>query len=242
NIILKSGELAPFNTTDNPMPLKVKLLACLIFLALWIAASPCAAQAVYVADHFRITLRARPAQNARIVAMLDTGAKLEVLEEREHWLRVRTGQDQTGWILKRFSMERLPHEQVVQRLRERIDRLEEETSQASRTIETLQKTKSRLTAELKDTNQTLQRVREKYAKLQSEVPDLPKIKQALQTTRNELQTSRERVQKLEQENQSLRSRNTQLWFLAGAGTVFVSCFIGFILGRIRRKKPRSVYF
>lgn len=224
------------------MPLKIKLLICLSFLVAWIAASPCAAQDVYVADHFRITLREKPAENARIIAMLETGTKLEVHEERKYWLRVTTDQNQTGWILKRFSMERPPHEQVVQRLRERIDSLANKTSQASRTIQTLKKTKSRLSADLRSTNQTLQRIREKYAKLKSEVPDLPKVKNDLQTTRNELQASRGRIQKLEQENESLRSRRTQLWFLAGAGTVFASCLIGFILGRIRRKKPRSVYF
>jgi SH3 domain protein len=224
------------------MRLKTTLLVCLLVLALGVAASPSPAQTVYVADQFRITLRKNPAQNARILAMLSSGTKLEVLEENKHWLRVRTPQDRTGWILKRFSMERIPREQVVRRLRERVASLEEQKNRTRQTIERLQVTNSRLAEELKSTNQSLNQVREKYGQLQSEVPDLPQIKKALRTTRKELQASRTRIQELEKVNKSLRSRANQLWFLAGAGTVFVSCFIGFILGRIRRKKPRSVYF
>jgi len=225
------------------MRFPLTLAVCILILAsCLLGATSSAARTVYVADQFRITVRQSPSQSARITAMLSTGDRLEVLETRKNWLQVRTEKGQTGWILRRFAMERLPRAQVVKRLRNRIETLEQSGSKAKETMAQLQEAKTRLSDKLKATNQTLQQVREKYEKLRSEVPDLPKIKEQLQKTRNQLQDSQAQIKALEEENASLRSRRTQLWFLSGAGVVFISLFLGFILGRRGRKKTRSVYF
>jgi SH3 domain protein len=199
------------------------------------------AQSVYVSDQFQITLRENPAQNASINAMLPSGAKLEVLETTEHWLRVRTSDGRTGWILKRFAMDRLPRAQIIERLQERIADLEQSNSGARETIEKLREARNRLDAKLKSTNQTLSRIRREYQELREDAPRLPEIKNELQETRNRLQNSLARTEELKEKNEALRSRHSQLWFLVGAGVVFVSCLIGFILGRLRRKKSRSVF-
>lgn len=224
------------------MPYKTFLAFGFVLLFLVTTAWPCFAQTVYVSDSFRITLRESPAQNAPINSMLSSGAKLEVLEETGNWLRVRTEEDQTGWILKRFSMDRLPKAQVVQRLRERIAQLEQAGSEARETIKQLKEDRNRLASELKSTNKTLTRLRQDHEELRQDVPDLPQIKEDLQKTRNRLQNSLAQIEELKERNESLRSRKSQLWFLIGAGVVFLSCFIGFLLGRIRRKKSRSLYF
>ncbi|MEF8824281.1 MAG: TIGR04211 family SH3 domain-containing protein [Desulfohalobiaceae bacterium] len=224
------------------MPYKTPLALCFVLLLLVTTALPCFAQTVYVSDNFRITLRNSPVQNAQINSMLSSGAKLEVLEETENWLRVRTEEDKTGWILKRFSMDRLPKAQVVERLRERIAELEQTGSKARKTVQELKEDNSRLASELESTNNTLSELRQDYQKLRNDVPNLPQIKEELEKTRNRLQNSLAQIEELKARNASLRSRKSQLWFLVGAGVVFISCFIGFLLGRIKRKKSRSVYF
>jgi len=224
------------------MPYKTPLALGFVLLLVVTTALPCFAQTVYVSDNFRITLRNSPKQNASINSMLSSGAKLEVLKETENWLRVRTEKDKTGWILKRFSMNRLPKAQVVERLRERLAELEQTRSKNRETIQELTEDKKRLASELESTNNTLTALRQDYQKLRNDVPDLPQIKEELEKTRNRLQNSLAQIEKLKARNVSLRSRESQLWFLVGAGVVFVSCFIGFLLGRIRRKKSRSVYF
>lgn len=223
------------------MPYKISLAIVFFLLLIGTTALPCFAQTVYVSDNFRITLREQPAQNASINSMLSSGAKLEVLEETESWLRVRTQDDQTGWILKRFAMDRLPRAQIVERLRERIAELEQTDSEARKTIEGLKEDKNRLASELESTNKTLSNLRQDYQELRKDVPNLPQIKEELEKTRNRLQSSLAQIEELKEKNASLRSRKSQLWFMVGAGVVFVSCFIGFLLGRIRRKKSRSVF-
>jgi SH3 domain protein len=224
------------------MPYKISLVLGFVLLLLVTTALPCFAQTVYVSDNFRITLRENPKQNASINSMLSSGAKLEVLKETENWLRVRTEEDQTGWILKRFAMDRLPKAQVVERLRERIAGLEQTSSKARETIQELKGDKNRLASELESTNKTLSRIRQDYQELRKDVPNLPQLKEDLQKTRNRLQNSLAQIEELKGKNATLRSRKSQLWFLVGAGVVFLSCFIGFLLGRIKRKKSRSVYF
>ena len=223
------------------MTSKSALITC-FFLALWIIAQPCAARTVHVTDELRITLRESPDQEESILTTLPTGTSLEVLQERENWLRVETEKGRKGWVLKRFTMERLPYKQINERLKAKIADLEDKHNQAKKTIQRLEKTKNRLANQLESTNQTLRQIRQEYSTLQEEVPNLPEIKKSLAQTRDRLQASQTQIKELRQNLESLRSQNTQFWFLAGAGVVFISCLIGFLLGRIRRRQSRSLYF
>ena len=169
------------------------LAICILFLASWLVlATPVAAKSVYVTDHFRITLRQSPSQTAQIKSMLSTGDRLEILETRENWLRVRTDEGQTGWILRRFSMERLPRALVVDRLRERVETLEKENTRAEQRIRELTQARNRLSEDLESTNQTLQQVQGEYEELRNEVPDLPRIKEQLEQRGKELKDSQPR--------------------------------------------------
>ncbi|MCF8029843.1 MAG: TIGR04211 family SH3 domain-containing protein [Desulfohalobiaceae bacterium] len=220
---------------------KSALVACLC-LAIWLVAQPCVARTVHVTDELRITLRESPGQKKRILKTLPTGTSLEVLQERENWLRVETEKGREGWVLKRYTMERLPYKQTNERLKAKIADLEDKHNQAKEKIQRLEKAKNRLASQLESTNQTLRQVRQDYRTLQEEAPKLPEIKNSLAQTRDRLQASQTQVKELRQKLDSLRSRNSQFWFLAGAGVVFISCLIGFLLGRIRRRKSRSLYF
>jgi len=223
------------------MSSKNALIACL-FLALWIIALPCAARTVHVTDELRITLRESPGQEERILTTLPTGTSLDVLQERKNWLRVETENGREGWVLKRYTMERPTYKQINEKLKAKIADLEDKHNQAKKKIQRLQKAKNRLATQLESTNQTLRQVRQDYRTLQEEAPKLPEIKNSLAQTQDRLQASQTQVKELRQKIDSLRSKRSQFWFLAGAGVVFISCLIGFLLGRIRRRQSRSLYF
>jgi SH3 domain protein len=78
------------------LPIVLALLCTLLPIV------PAAAQTRYVTDQLEITLRAGAGNGYRIVAMLPSGERLQVLEQNEEWTRVRTGEGRQGWVLSRY--------------------------------------------------------------------------------------------------------------------------------------------
>ncbi len=57
------------------------------------------AQTVYVIDEFEVTMRTGPSIENKIIAMLPTGTKLQVIEEEGDWVLVRSPTGREGWVL-----------------------------------------------------------------------------------------------------------------------------------------------
>ena len=216
------------------------LIASLIL----VLCAPCLAQAkqVYVSDEFKITLRSGPSVENKIFRMLPSGTKLQVIDETPAWYKVRTEDGKEGWILKRYTMERLPYEQRVEQLRRKIDRLEQERQESRETIAQLKQENSRLSKELSQTRSSLDEVQQNYDSLRSDAKRINTIKSNYETAQKELERTQSRLQNVLEENKQLKSQISLRWFLSGAGVVGISALIGFFLGRIQRKKSRSVYF
>ena len=60
------------------------------------------AQTVYVIDEFEVTMRTGPSIENKIIVMLPTGTKLQVIEEKGDWVLVRSPIGREGWVLKRY--------------------------------------------------------------------------------------------------------------------------------------------
>jgi SH3 domain protein len=223
------------------MSIRQPLLFLMLILLL---ALPVYAQAkrVYVSDEFKITLRSGPSIENKIFRMLPSGTRLEVIDETPAWYQVRTEDGKEGWILKRYSMDRLPYKQQARRLQSKIDRLEKEQERAEKTIADLKKENSQLSRELSQTRSSLEEVQQKYDSLRSDAKRINTIKSNYETAKKELERTRSRLQTVLEENKGLKSQISLRWFLSGAGVVGISAVIGFFLGRIQRKKSRSVYF
>lgn len=73
-----------------------------LFLVSFLLAS-CAPKPEPALDHATVTarnasLRMRNSSTSRTIQVLDTGDKVDVLERRDNWYRVRLGQDVEGWM------------------------------------------------------------------------------------------------------------------------------------------------
>ena len=56
------------------------------------------AESVYVSDNLRVGVRPEPDNGYAPVGVVTTGMKLDVLERKEGYLKVRTDTDLVGWI------------------------------------------------------------------------------------------------------------------------------------------------
>lgn len=103
---------------------------------------PAAAETMYVVDELVITLRQGMSNKHKILKTLKTGTALEVLEEVDSYLRVRTEDGTEGYVLRQYISSKLPC--IV-----RSNKLETENSKLKQHNKELQITKNALESQLK---------------------------------------------------------------------------------------------
>ena len=122
------------------------------------------AQTVYVTDEFEVTMRTGPNVENKIMAMLSTGTKLEVIEEKGDWVLVRSPIGREGWVLKRYASVELPKKIIIEQLQKKyadaLKNLEIETEKAL----TFEKENKRLHAALDTSQKKLKKVKKHLEK------------------------------------------------------------------------------
>lgn len=208
------------------------------------------AETQYVSDQRIITMRTGQGNEYKIIEMLKTGTPLEIIEESEQYLKVRTKSGSEGWVLKQYITRETPKPEIIAGLEKEIDRLNTKIEQYKKDKESLQdelKTaKSNHNKKIRDlqqnvsssrgnaeqTSKELKEITEKYDALLSSSKDvvyLMKERDSLKASIGELQTKTEQLQK---ENDKLTHSQMIWWFVAGGGVFFV----GWIIGKISRQK------
>ena len=226
------------------------LLFILVLLPPYVIAPPAAAETRYVGDQLVITLRQGKSNQHKILKTLKTGTPLELLEEGDPYLKVRTNDGVEGYVLRQYISADPPKTQ-------RIEELELLNSSLQKKIRALEEVRSNLEMQLQTTEGNYE---EKFASLTSKSADLEQnLEQALSNERimaekyetllsqaeNVVEIAAEHEQllqknnKLEAEVRALLKNNDKLadsrmikWFLAGGG-VFL---FGWVIGKISRKK------
>ena len=200
------------------MKSKAKILILAGFLCL-ITALPAAAEDIYVSGVTKITMRTNPGTEHKILAMLRSGTKLEIVEYRSDWSMVKTEDGKTGWVLTRFLTREVPKTLLVNELQDENTRLAAALEAAESRAEEL---KSRVDA--------LSGIEEKYNQLEQASADYLKLEstyEALVKT-SEAQKAQIRILEGQVDNEEL------YWALAGAG-VFI---LGLVIGLSSRRKKR----
>lgn len=186
------------------------------------------AETRYVTDSFKIPMRSGGSDTHRIVRMVASGTPLEVLEvSKDGYTKVRTADRAVGWVMTRELMdEAVPRERVLQ-LEGRVATLEEENQALRKENESVQA----IRADLTKSNEELTKIRNTAAKTLAIDEENNQLKQ-------EIARIQQNMAQLEQNSNELQGDNSRNWFLAGAGVVFGSLFLGLVLPLIpwRRKK------
>lgn len=194
----------------------------------------------YVSDTFEITLRSGPTLQHKILRMVPTGSKLELIENQGEWALVKWNEIE-GYVQTRFITTDLPKELVIKTLQRRTEQLEQKTSQATDQSGKLSAENKELKAALEKTSSELARIQQEYASLRSDAAGVFELKKNYEDTRAKLEAMSAEAEQLKAVNKELRSDATLRWFTAGAGIVVFSWLVGFILGRSGRKRKSMLY-
>ena len=195
----------------------------------------CGAKTLYVKDFITITARTGPATDYRIIGLLKTGDKVELVEKSGGWSLVRLGGDREGWVISRYLTEKVPSLLLVQKLKSKQKSDEELIGRLQEKYNELQEENKMVTAQLAGTRKNFNELKQGAAHYLSLKKDYENTKRMLE----ELQSSNK---KLALENKVLKEAKKIKWFLSGAGVVFGGWVIGFIMGRSTRKKKSGLIF
>lgn len=183
-------------------------IAAMTMFCLTFSAGPVLAQnqRFYVTDEVKLTVRSGPGMDRKILSIIGSGDVVEVFEESEEWSRVQLLNGKEGWVLTRYLTSQKPHRLVLEELQ---GKHESAVTQAA--------TLSEESQQLKAANETL---RNRVQSLETELEALKTDHEALRKTAD---ASREEIRKY------------MVFFVSGAGILFVGILLGLFTRKPRRK-------
>ena len=193
----------------------------------------------YVSDSIEVALRSGPSNADKIIRMLQTDDPLDVLQEEENWLLVRTRKGDQGWLPKRYVSQETPKSSQIQKLTKRNEQLETMSGGAAGQIDALQKEKVSLKETLANIEKEHQQLKEKHTVLESDAANVLTLKNKYTETEDKLKEVTADLERFSMENKELRTSANLKWFLSGAGVVFVTWLIGYLMGRSKSRQQGS---
>jgi SH3 domain protein len=211
------------------------------------------AETRYVSDRLIISVRDGQDQNAAVLGYLETGAPVDILEEKEDVLKIRTEDGTEGWVRAQYIVSEKPKVLIIENLKnelkalnQKIENTKNEKDSTSNTLSESKKIYQEKIEELKEEvsiNQkfaakaksdfielnkkysTLLKNSENTEKLIGEVERLKKLNAELNTE----------VKRIGKDRKNPLKSNTIQSFIAGAGVLL----FGFLLGGSARKKKKA---
>jgi SH3 domain protein len=231
------------------MNLKLIIFALMLFHFTLPAGIICA-ETQYVSDQLIITLREGQGKEYKIIEMLKAGTPLQIIEEGEQYLKVRTESGSEGWVLKQYVTRETPKREIIAGLEKKIDALNTMVEEYKKDKESLQnelktdksgydniindleRKVSASRAKAEQTSRDLKEITKKYNAFMKDSKDvvlLVEERDNIKASNSELLTKTEQLQN---ENDELKKLQMIWWFVAGGGVFFV----GWIVGKISRQK------
>jgi SH3 domain protein len=193
------------------------------------------AETMYVSDLAEITLRTGQGIDHKIIAMIKSGQKVEVLEPADQWTRIRLPSGKEGWVVSRFLTSKLPSRIELEKLKEKHEALLALADSPYTEISKLKDENQKLKAELAVNEKTLNALKTSHETLKSKSANLFKLQASSKNSVARLSEQQKEVERLEEELSKLERRQYIHWFLSGAAVLFVGFLMGYSAKRQRRR-------
>jgi len=207
----------------------------------------------YVSDRLIISVRDGQNQNAAVLGYIETGKPVDVLEEKEGFLKIRTEDLIEGWVRIQYIVSEKPKVMIIENLKNEITALKKEietfNNEQDSASNTLSKTKKMYQEDIEELKEEVNINQKFAAKAKSDFIQLnKKYTNLLKHSKNtegligEVEKLKKLNAELNTEVKSLRKdqknplkSNRIQSFIAGAGVLL----FGFILGGSAKKRKRS---
>lgn len=213
------------------------LIKCVFLIQIWIIFPALSVQAgsMYVTDILKVTLRTGPSIDNKIIKLIESGQRVEVVEPGQEWSLVRIFDGQEGWILNRYLIPNETDKLKLERLKLEHSNLKAKFRTTFEENSKLKTENKKLSSALAATEKALTQVRNDYESLKASSAEFLTLKSNFKKTSTKLSEQTKRADELEEKVEQLTFSNYISWFLAGSGVLFVGFILGFSTKRQRRQ-------
>jgi len=200
-----------------------------------------AAEVRYVTDNLKLSVRAGTTTGHKIVQMVPSGARVEVLKTAPGgYSKIRTARGKQGWILSRYLMDQPSARNRVESAETEAAQLKQENQQLKAELATLRDSSSSASARNVELSQREQELSRQLDEIRRTSAGAIELAEQNKTLKRELLQKEKDIQALTQETATMSKRSDQQWFMIGAIVVLVSIFLGHLLPRMRLRKGSNL--
>jgi len=203
-------------------------------IAVFLLTPLASAENLYVIDKLQITFRTGPGNDRKILSLLNSGQKVDVLEPDGDWARVRLQNGKEGWVLLRYLTSEIPCRIKIKAANQTVDQLRKELDDTRKAKQQITNDMTKLTQDLKRSEQERKKALASFSKLKKEAARFLELKTRHEKTVTHLSDQTQKASELDLELKKTRKKQNVRWFLGGAGVLL----IGFILGFSSKKQKR----
>ncbi len=192
---------------------------------------PAWAETMYVSDILKITLRSGAGTDHKILKMLESGQRVEVVDSNEQWAKVQLPNGTEGWVLKRFITPEKTSRLVLEKLGKKHEQLLAQFSARQKENTQLKDENKRISTELEKNITSLGNTSKEYETLKKNSADFLKLETNYKNATAQLSEQTQLNEKLIKEN----VQNYIKAGLCGAGVLLLGFIIGFATKRPRQR-------
>jgi SH3 domain protein len=192
-------------------------------------------ETMYVSDRLKLTLRTGPSTENKILAVIESGQMLDVVEPGNEWSRVQLSNGKEGWVLSRYLTPNETNNIKLERVQTKHKNL---MIQAAALLEENNKLKAEnkgLGSDSTANQKQLDKIKNDYEILKAEAAEFLTLKSKYESAASQLAEQTAKAEKLEEQLTRLELSYYIKWFLAGSGVLIVGFLIGFSTKRQRRR-------
>jgi SH3 domain protein len=213
------------------------LLKRMVFMGIWVVCFSAVgfAETRYVTDLLKLPLRTGPSTEYKILALVESGQQLEVVEPGDSWSLVRLANGKEGYVLNRYLVAQPTSAVRLEQLQSKYTALKEQATALIEENNRFKEENKTFKSSLDSNEKTLKQLDSDYKQLKAGAAEFLNLKKKYQEVSTRLAEQTKRANTLDKELSGLEMNQYIKWFLAGSGVLLVGFIIGFSAKRGRRR-------
>ncbi len=193
------------------------------------------AETRYVTDLLKLPLRTGPSTEYKILALIESGQRLEVVEPGDSWSRVRLTNGKEGYVLNRYLVARPTSAVRLEQLQSKYTALRQQATALIEENSRFKEENKTFSSSLVGNEKALKKLDRDYKELKADSAEFLSLKKKYKEVSTQLAEQTKRATALDKELSGLEMNQYIKWFLAGSGVLLVGFVIGFSAKRGRRR-------
>ena len=193
------------------------------------------AETRYVTDKWTLTLRTGPSTEYKILALVESGQQVEVVEPGDSWSMVRLANGKEGYVLNRYLIAQPTSAVRLEQLQSKYTTLKQQAAALIEENSRFKEENKTFKSSLDSNEKALNKLDTDYKELKASAAEFLSLKKKYQEVSTKLAEQTKRANTLDKELSGLEMNQYIKWFLAGSGVLLVGFIIGFSAKRGRRR-------